>query len=336
MNTTPAPAAGRRRNRTWLIVFVVVGAMVVIAAVTTSFRSAASGNDLRAKLTYIAPAAPGGGWDTFVREQQAAARANNLINSSQVVNVPGAGGTIALGKLTTLREQPATLMVTGTGLVAAIEQHKAPISHDDATPIARVVEEYDVVVVPADSPYHSIDDLVRAWRANPKALPWTGGGSFDQLVMIEFATKAGIDPRQTTYIPSSGGGEAAQALLAKTARAATSGYRDMADQIEAGRLRALGVATSERIEGIDLPTLAEQGYDVTLANWRGLMAPPGVTPEQRAELTELVRDTVATPQWHDAVRRNAWTESYADGAEFEQFLTDERTRVAALLKASGR
>lgn len=315
-----------------MTVYGVTAAAVIGLASFFSVQSATAGSDLRANVTLIAPAGAGGGWDTFMREQQQAMRANSLVNNSQVVNIPGAAGTIGLGKLSTMHGQANTLMVTGAGLVAGVAQTDSPVTHDDVRPIARVVEEYDVVVVPADSPYETIDELVEAWRANPAEVAWTGGGTFDQLVMTELALEVGIDPSENTYIPKSGGGEATQALITGTADAATSGYMDVADQIEAGRLRALGLAAPQQLEGVDIPTLAAQGYDVDLANWRAVLAPPGITDEEFAELRALLEESVATPEWQEAVDRNKWSEVYLAGEEFDEFMQSEQQRIADLVK----
>lgn len=315
-----------------MTVYGVVAAAVIGLAAFFSFQSATAGSDIRSNLTLIAPAGAGGGWDTFMREQQQAMRVNSLVNNSQVVNIPGAAGTIGLGQLSTMEGQANTLMVTGAGLVAGVAQLDSAVTHDDVRPIARVVEEYDVVVVPADSPYETIDDLVQDWRANPAEVAWTGGGTFDQLVMTELALEAGIEPSETTYIPKSGGGEATQALITGTADAATSGYMDVADQIEAGRLRALGMAAPQRLEGVEIPTLTEQGFAVDLANWRAVLAPPGITDEEFAELRTLLEESVATPEWQEAVERNKWTEVYLAGDEFDEFMAAEQERIAALVE----
>lgn len=315
-----------------MTVYGVLAAAVIGVAAFFSFQSATAGSDIRSNLTLIAPAGAGGGWDTFMREQQQAMRVNSLVNNTQVVNIPGAAGTIGLGQLSTMEGQANTLMVTGAGLVAGVAQLDSAVTHDDVRPIARVVEEYDVVVVPADSPYETIDELVEAWRADPAEVAWTGGGTFDQLVMTELALEAGIKPSETTYIPKSGGGEATQALITGTADAATSGYMDVADQIEAGRLKALGMAAPQRLEGVEIPTLAEQGFAVDLANWRAVLAPPGITDEEFAELRTLLEESVATPEWQEAVERNKWTEVYLAGDEFDEFMASEQKRIAALVE----
>lgn len=317
----------------------VIGGTIAAAAIGIaafgSITSAAAGQDIHASMTIIAPAAAGGGWDGVARELQQAQKANGLVNNVQVVNMPGAGGTIALGNVSVLEGQPNNLLVGGTGLMAATIQFGSAATLDDVTPLAVVVEEYDVIVVPADSPYETLDDLVEAWKADPKGVPWTGGGSFDQLVVTDLALSAGIAPLDTTYISSDGGGEAIQALLNGTAQAAAGGYPDNIDQIESGRLRALALVAEESVDGIDIPTAAEQGYDISLTNWRMLAAPAGLEDEQVDGLRELIADSIATPEWKDAIERYRWTERVIMGDELDAFLADEHTRIEQLYEEMG-
>jgi len=313
----------------------VVTAATVGVATYGSISSAATGQEISASMTIVAPAAAGGGWDGVARELQQAQKANGLVNNVQVVNMPGAGGTIALGNVSVLAGEPNNLLVGGTGLLAATIQFDSAATLDDVTPLAVVVEEYDVIVVPDDSPYETLDDLVTAWREDPKSIPWTGGGSFDQLVVTDLALAAGIDPVDTTYISSDGGGEAIQALLNGTAGAAAGGYPDNIDQIEAGRLRALALVAKEPIEGIDIPTAASQGYDISLTNWRSLSAPSGLEESDVDALTELVLDSVDTPEWADAMERYHWTERVITGDELDAFLRDEQARIRDLYEEMG-
>ncbi|WP_260857380.1 tripartite tricarboxylate transporter substrate binding protein [Microbacterium sp. 1.5R] len=317
----------------------VIGGTIAAAAIGIaafgSITSAAAGQDIHASMTIIAPAAAGGGWDGVARELQQAQKANGLVNNVQVVNMPGAGGTIALGNVSVLEGQPNNLLVGGTGLMAATIQFGSAATLDDVTPLAVVVEEYDVIVVPADSPYETLDDLVEAWKADPKSVPWTGGGSFDQLVVTDLALSAGIEPLDTTYISSDGGGEAIQALLNGTAQAAAGGYPDNIDQIESGRLRVLALVAEEPVDGIDIPTAAEQGYDVSLTNWRMLAAPAGLDDEQVDGLRELITDSIATPEWKDAIDRYRWTERVITGDELDAFLADEHFRIEQLYEEMG-
>lgn len=316
-----------------------LGAAVALGSIGTaaygSITSRSGGTDLRSNLTIIAPAAAGGGWDTIAREMQMIQREHSIINNTQVLNMPGAGGTIALANMVNLEGDPQTMLVGGTGQLAATIQYDTDVTLEDVTPLAVVVEEFGVIVVAADSPHQTLDDLVAAWKADPGSVPWTGGGSFDQLVVTDLALKSGVDTSQIQYISSDGGGEAIQALLNGSAAAATGGYPDNVDQIESGSLRSLALVSAERVEGIDMPTTAEQGYDVTLTNWRMLAAPPGITDQERDELVAVIQETIDTPEWEEAIERYHWAENRIYGAELEQFLSDERDRITALYEEMG-
>ncbi|WP_439690518.1 tripartite tricarboxylate transporter substrate binding protein [Curtobacterium sp. SP.BCp] len=330
------PARPRGRRAVARAVGAAVAAVSIGVAAFGSITSAAAGGDPTTSVTIVAPAAAGGGWDGVARSMQQAQRANGIVNSVQVVNMPGAGGTIALGNVARLEGQTDTLLVGGTGLLAAEVQFGSAVTHDDITPLAVTVEEYDVIVVPADSPYETLDDLVDAWRERPGSVPWTGGGSFDQLVVTDLAVSAGLDPADTNYIPSDGGGEAIQALLNGTAAAASGGYPDNIDQIETGRLRALALVAQQPVEGIDIPTAVDQGYDVTLTNWRMIAAPGGLDSAERTQLTGIVRDTLRTPEWRDAMDRYHWTERIITGRELDAFIDEERERIQGLYEELGR
>lgn len=328
---TAAPGTDPTRRRALGIGFGVLAVPVIGAAAFQSVRAAEQGPDVRANLTLIAPAAAGGGWDLFQREMQAAMRTNGLVGNVQVLNVPGADGTIATGSL----EQRSTagyLMVGGTGHLAAEAQRDAPAKLSEVTPVARVIEEYAIVTVPADSPYEDLQSLVDAWLEDPKALAWTGGGSSDQMVMTELALAAEVDPAETTWIPSDGGGEAIQAMLNGSAEASTGGFADMYPQVESGRLRALGIAAKERLDGVDVPTMTEQGFDVTLTNWRAVFAPPIADEDQLADFRALIEETTATKEWKAAVKRNYWVEFPATGQELQDFIDAERTKIGRLIK----
>lgn len=335
----PDPAPKQKHGRTRFAARAVGGvcaAAIIGIASYGSITSAAAGQDIQASMTIIAPAAAGGGWDGVARELQQAQKANGLVNNVQVVNMPGAGGTIALGNVAMLNGQPNNILVGGTGLMAATIQFDSAATLDDVTPLAVIVEEYDVIVVPADSPYLTLQDLVDAWREDPKSIPWTGGGSFDQLVVTDFAIAAGIEPLDTTYISSDGGGEAIQALLNGTADAAAGGYPDNIDQIEAGRLRALALVAKEPVDGIDIPTAAEQGYDISLTNWRMLAAPAGLSEEETNQLTDLVLDSLATPEWSEAIDRYRWAERVITGSDLTDFLAAEQIRIEQLYEEMGQ
>lgn len=316
------------------------GALAVVGAVTVAgidAANSASGSDARAKLTLIAPAAAGGGWDLVARESQQALRSDGIVNNAQVVNVPGAGGTIGLSQLDNLSGQPTTVMITGTVMLGGIAINNSETTLADTVPIAKLAEDFEVFVVPRDSPIQNLEDMIEAWRANPGGLPIGGGslGGIDHIVAGQLAQEADIDPAAINYIAYSGGGEVLTSLLSNTVGVAVSGFNDFRDQIEAGNVRALAVASPEPLEGFDVDTFIEQGYDVDLVNWRGIVAPPGISDEDRQTLIEIVSEMVETEQWATAVERNRWKESVLTGDEFGEFLDVEQERITGILEELG-
>ncbi|SNS36600.1 Bug family tripartite tricarboxylate transporter substrate binding protein [Rhodococcoides kyotonense] len=315
-------------------------AVAVVAAVAVAGIDASnsqSGSDARSKLTMIAPAAAGGGWDLVAREAQQALRSDNIVNNAQVVNVPGAGGTIGLSQLGSLAGQPTTVLITGTVMLGGIAINNSETTLADTVPIAKLAEDFEVFVVPKDSPYQNLEDMIAAWRANPGGLPIGGGslGGIDHIVAGQLAQEADIDPAAINYIAYSGGGEVLTALLSNTVGVAVSGYNDFRDQIEAGNVRALAVAAPEPVDGIDVETFVELGYDVDLVNWRGIVAPPGISDEDRETLIAIASEMHDTEQWQGAVERNRWKESFQTGDEFGDFLDTEQARITDILRELG-
>lgn len=291
----------------------------------------------RAKLVLMAPAAPGGGWDGFARESQQAIKAGGISNNVQVVNVPGAGGTIGLGQFAQMEGRSDMLMVTGGVMVGAVELADSGVSLDQVQPVARLADDYAALVVPADSEFQTLDDFIEAWKKDPGGTSISGGslGSIDHLLTGLVAEEVGIDPADTNYIAYSGGGEALTSMLSGTTVGGMSGYNEVADQVEAGMLRALAISSEERLPGVDVPTFKEQGVDAVMANWRGLAAAPGVEGEELTELMEIVDEYRQTDEWKDSLERNSWTDSYMVGDEFEAFLQDEIERTQEIVEGLG-
>jgi putative tricarboxylic transport membrane protein len=328
------PAAVR-----WTVGLICVGGLVVAAGINANRTG--SGADARANLTVIAPAAAGGGWDLVARESQQALRANGIVNNAQVVNVPGAGGTIGLSQLSRLDGVPNTLMVTGTVMLGGITRNDSPIDLSAMTPIARLAEDFEVIVVPADSPFQTFDELLQAWRADPAAMPIGGGsaGGIDHMIAALLAREAGINPAEIQYAAYAGGGELTINLLSTapgTPNVGISGYNDFRDMITEGRLRPLMVVAPERLEGVDAPTAAEVGYPaVDLVNWRGLVAPAGLDEAEQQELVDIASEMIETDEWQSAVQRNRWKESFLGGDAFGSFLEEEQKRVNVILRDLG-
>jgi hypothetical protein len=207
------------------------------------------------------------------------------------------------------------------------------VTLSDVTPIALLSGEYEVIVVPASSPFRTLDDLIAAFRADPRSISWGGGsaGGTDEILVRLLADGVGVPRSGVNYIAYSGGGQALASVLGAHVSAAVSGLGEFGAQIEAGQLRALAISAPARIQGIDIPTFHEHDLDLTLLNWRAVVAPHGLSREERRELTGLVERMARTEEWRELLRRNGWADIFLAGAAFERFVTEETVRIAPLV-----
>lgn len=290
-------------------------------------------------IEIMAPADPGGGYDQTARSMGRALTEGGVIETgTEVYNVSGGSGTIGLTQFVGENAgNPHELMVIGKILVGAIEQTDAQVSLEDTTPIARLTAEYDAIVVPADSEYESLEQLMEDFQADPGGVAWGGGsvGGVDQILVAQLAEAAGIEPSEINYIPYSGGGELTPAILSGDVTAAASGLAEFQDQIDAGEMRVLAVSSEEPIEGVDAPTIMDAGYDVSIANWRGVVAPPEISDEQRDAVVGMIEEMAATDEWQETLETNNWEDYLLTGAEFGTYLEEENTAISQTLTDLG-
>jgi putative tricarboxylic transport membrane protein len=289
-------------------------------------------------LEIVVPAAPGGGWDQTGRAMQNALQEADLASGIQVVNIPGAGGTIGLAQFVSSKEGQGNALLTG-GLVmlGAILTNQSPVTLEQVTPIARLTGEYEAIVVPASSEIQTLDDLIAQFKEDPQSVSWGGGsaGGTDHMLVGLIAKAAGVDPSGINYVPFAGGGEALASILGGHVTAGVSGYQEFAGQIDTGDLRPLAISSAERLEGVDIPTLKEQGIDVELTNWRAVFAPPGISDEDKQALGDAVGKMVESEAWQNTLKDRAWLDLYLPPDEFAQFLEQDRAQVETVLKDIG-
>ncbi len=297
---------------------------VLLATMTVAGSAAAQ------TLTVVAPAAPGGGWDQTARAMQRALRDAEPRTIVNVENVPGAAGTVGLARFVSAeRGRPDAWLVIGLVMVGGMATTRSAVTLADVTPIARLTGEHEVIVVPANSPYRTLQDLIDALTRAPASVSWGGGsaGGTDDLLARLLAEAVGLPPSEVNYVAFSGGGEALAAVLGGQVTAGVSGYGEFAQSIAAGQLRALATSAPQREPGLDAPTLREAGIPLELANWRGIVAPPGISAADADALTARVRAMVGTASWRETLQRTGWTDLYLDGPSFRQFLLAEQARV---------
>lgn len=293
---------------------------------------------LAANYSIIAPASPGGGWDQTARAMQAALQDEGISSSVQVLNVPGAGGTIGLAQFARQAQgNPEQLIVGGYVMVGAILTNASPVKLDAVTPIARLTGEYEAIVVPAASPIKTIDDLIAQFKQDPGSVSWGGGsaGGTDHIAVGLIARAVGVDPTAMNYIAFSGGGEALAAILGGQVTAGISSYSEFQSQVQAGTLRLLAVSSPERLEGVDAPTLSESGVDVVLENWRMVAAGPGLSAEQVSAITADIDRMVKSETWRKTLETKGWQDTYLAGDAFKAQLAEDIAATEGVLKDIG-
>ncbi len=290
-------------------------------------------------IEIMVPADPGGGYDQTGRSIQRALTDGGVIEQNvEVYNVAGGSGTVGLTQFVGDNAgDPHQLMVMGKILVGAIEQTDAQVDLSQTTPIARLTAEFDAVVVPANSEYETLKQLVEDFKANPGQISWGGGsvGGVDQILVAQLAQEVGVDPADINYIPYSGGGELMPAVLSGDVTAAVSGLAEFEGQFESGKMRLLAVSSEEPIEGVDAPTIIEQGYDVSIANWRGVVAPPELSDGQRDAVVSMIEEMHDTEQWQETLEQNNWEDFLLTGEEFQAYIEEENQQISQTLKELG-
>lgn len=307
----------------------------LLAALAVSAAPLASAQTLN-NVRIMAPASPGGGWDQTSRAIQTVMQNQNLAKPVQVFNVSGAGGTIGLAQLYNSKGDGNQMMTMGLVMVGAILTNSSKVDLSRVTPLARLTGEYEVLVVPASSPYKNMKDFAAAWKAN-NGLAVAGGsaGGTDHMLVGLLAKSAGVEPKKMNYVPFSGGGESLAAVLGNQVAGAVAGYGEFEAQIKAGRLRAIGISAPKRQPGIDVQTFKEQGYAVELANWRGIVAPPGVSAADKAKLVAALDKMHASKEWQDTLKTRNWTDLYMSGSKYDIFLKTEANRAKGILQEIG-
>lgn len=285
------------------------------------------------------PNSPGGGYDLTGRAAVGVLEREGIVDGEvRVTNILGAGGTVAMSRLMSEAGNPNLMMTVGLGVVGASQSYGAEASPQDATALAQLIEEPEGVIVPVDSPYRTIEDLVEAWTSAPEAVQVGGGsalGGPDHLFPMRLAESIGIAPARVRYTPYDGGGPLTSALLSGDVEVGFSGLTEFEGQVSSGELRVLATSGRERLRLpalADIPTLTERGIDMVFTNWRGVVAPPGLDEEERARLLGYLTRMRESSRWERVLAQNGWTDRFRTGEEFEEFLAAEDRRVAMTLK----
>ena len=309
-----------------------LAALAAASALPLSARAAVG-------MKIMLPANPGGGWDTTGRALGKALQDAGVASSVTYENKGGAAGAIGLAQfINGSKGDPNALMVMGAVMVGGIITGKPPVNLSQATPIARLTSEYNVFVLPANSPFKNMAELVAQLKKEPGSVKWGGGsrGATEHIAAAMIAREVGVDPAKINYVAFRGGGEAIAAILGGNVTVGGSGYSEFAEYITAGKMRAIGVTSPKRLKELpDVPTLKELGINVEIGNWRGVYGAPGIDKAQRDALIASIEKATKSKAWSEALAKNDWTPAWLPGDAFASFVDQEFASLRATMVKSG-
>jgi putative tricarboxylic transport membrane protein len=289
-------------------------------------------------LRFMVPNTAGSGYDTTARAAAKVMDDIKVTSNVEVFNLAGAGGTVGLSRTVSEKGNGKLMMMMGLGVVGAQYTNKTESKLDQTTPVAKLIEESGAIVVAKNSPYQNIQDLVAAWKKDPKSMAVGGGsspGGPDHLLPMQLAQTVGVDPKQVNFISYDGGGDLLPAVLGGKVAFAASGFGEFLDQVEAGQVRVLAISGPSRVEAVDAPTLKESGIDLEFTNWRGVVAPPDISDADRTALVSAVTKMHDSPEWKEVLTKNGWTDAFVTGDEFGTYMADQTKRVEDVLTTLG-
>jgi len=315
-----------------------VTSLSACGGVTSKSDSSADSSKPLSDLRIMVPNSAGGGYDITARTASKVMEDKKITSGAEVFNLEGAGGTVGLARTVNEKGNANLTMLMGLGVVGASYTNKSKSTLTQTTPIAKLIEEYSAVMVPKGSKFKTITDLVDAWKSNPRSLSVGGGsspGGPDHLFPMQLAKAVGVDPKQVRFVSYDGGGDLLPALLGGKIDFATSGVGEFKDQIANGDIRVLATSGEQAVEGVDAPSLKDEKIDLVFTNWRGVVAPPGISDAERERLIGVFQKMHDTQEWKDALKANSWADAFETGDDFGSFIDEQDKRVADTLGELG-
>jgi putative tricarboxylic transport membrane protein len=325
-----------------LAVGTVAAGLVLTGCGTTAEGGSAAGGGTEdgpiSGLRLLIPNSPGSGYDTTGRAVAQVMEEEGLAESIEAFNLEGAGGTVGLQRLVNEDGNAEMLMQMGLGVVGAQFSNQSEATLEQTTPIAKLIEEAEAIVVPGNSPFQSLDDVVTAWKADPGNTPVGGAsnpGGPDHLTPMLLAQEVGVEPASVNYVPYDGGGELLAGILGGDVAFAATGVGEVTESAASGDVRILAVTSGEPVEGVDAPTLTEEGVDLTFTNWRGIVAAPGISEEETQRLVDAITEMHDSEAWQQVLEEQGWVDAFVTGDDFTAFLEDESQRVESVMSELG-
>ena len=297
-------------------------------------------------VEFVVPAGTGGGADQMARFVQGVVAKNKLM-SQPIVVVNKSGGAGAEGFLDVKGDKgnPHKIVITLSNLFTTPLATGVPFNWRDMTPVAMLALDQFVLWVNEESPHKTAKAYFDAVKAAPDKtfkMGGTGSKQEDQIITVLIEKAAG---KKMVYIPYKGGGDVAVQLVGKHVDSTVNNPIEAESHWRAGKLRALCVMDKAVMpypvkltatqSWQDVPTCAASGVPVDYLMLRGIMMPPGVTPEQVTYYVDLFKKIRALPEWKDFMQKGAFKQTFMTGVEFNDWLGKNEQAHRVLMKEAG-
>lgn len=312
-----------------------VGAWLAVVAISTHAQWKPEKN-----VEIITSSAQGGSNDKVARTIQAVMQENKLVPTPvSVLNKPGGNQTLAR---VYLNQHPGDAHYFDIGNPTLVGNHISgitPISHRDVTPIALLISEYTAFTVKADSPLKTVSDLIAQLKKDPESVSVgiSNRGGTNHLTLALTAKAAGIDPKRLKVVVFKSNSESTTALMGGHIQLVAASVPSIIGQVQAGGARVIGVGSPQRMTGAmaNVPTVREQGWNVSLDNWRALIGPKGLSAAQIAYWEGVLAKVVESSDWKKTLDSNNWSASFLRSREFAKFLDAEYEETKGIMNDLG-
>jgi putative tricarboxylic transport membrane protein len=294
---------------------------------------AAAGWQPDGDVTMVVPFAAGGGSDRAGRALAAALEAAAPDVSVTVENREGGSGAVGYSYFLARNGDAETLLATETALLALPASGNVEFTFEDFTPIMKIAEDFTLLVVPAAAPYQTCSDVVEAARGQRVVAGISGQTGLDNIVFSLTENHTGV---QLDRVAFESGSELIAALLGGQIDIASLNPGEVVGQLESGDLRAVCAFSEKRYEQAalqNIPTATEQGIPVSFAQFRGVLAPGGISEEQQAFWIDTMQKVIETPEYRSYVDEGYLQPITAAGPEFVDYLNRNRTLLEEALKS---
>ncbi len=291
-------------------------------------------------IEFVVAGNPGGGLDLVGRELEKTLREAKLLKEPFAIkNMGGAGGNLAKSYVHQRKGDAHVLYLESNRIFVNRIVGTTNLTYTDVTPVARVMTEYLVWAVRADSPFKSAKEILEREKANPASVVF-GVGTVpgnDQMNILRAAMAYGLDMKKVRVLAFKSSGDAIVQLLGGHAPVISSGLSELLEHAKAGKVRLVAVSSPAPLPGdlASVPTWRSMGVDIAILHWRGLFGPPNMPAEAVKYWEQTLARAMKSDAWKKALDRHLWFDAYADSATFRRDLAEENKVYAEVLTQLG-